>query len=221
MPLGQLLSIILSSSLINCSSAEFLAMQSKAMHNFIEYDMLGGTPQALREIQICARFNDPNDACHWRGVRCEEDVVTGVSWTLQNPDLDKITLGWLPNTVTLIRLHSKHVNEDLITRRLPIATERFQVLDCGLSGCPDLTTLPPALKSFDVHTNNLCGTVLLTKLPEGILYVNLQNNAIVEVIVRNDALPDCLERVAVSLTGSSLTCLDGDKVDSRVYDSQR
>eukprot|EP01012_Entosiphon_sulcatum_P064221 TRINITY_DN93000_c0_g1_i1.p1 TRINITY_DN93000_c0_g1~~TRINITY_DN93000_c0_g1_i1.p1 ORF type:complete len:897 (+),score=91.15 TRINITY_DN93000_c0_g1_i1:51-2741(+) len=172
-----------------------------------------------------------NDACSWKGISCQSGFYMlqmnqlGLSGNPSLSDLPATTvyidlsgnqlsgtvdLSSLPTNLQYLSLARNLFTGTLRLDALPALVGSFQIGENEFSGSLNLTT-PVSLRSFNGSYNRLTGPVDLSRLPQTMMQVYLNNNLLDGTLALHN-LPGSLHTVILSnnkLTGT-VAGLQGD-----------
>ncbi|KNH04145.1 leucine-rich repeat protein [Perkinsela sp. CCAP 1560/4] len=199
---------------------EGVPLPTQAFQAFLMRKILGARQARypLHETQLVDEGMREDDACVWRGVKCENGVVTEIVWQQGMEIIKTVLYEWFPPSVERIDFENLCTHDYVETRCLPKKLRQFRAVSCALRGHFDMQTLPFLLEVLDIRHNNFSGTVYLDLLPHTIQSINLSGNRIVKAVVYNHLLPVSLRSVYLKQTNKvalQCLCMDDKNLDKR------
>ena len=176
-------------------------------------------------MKLCAKNTKSFSPYDWEGVTCIEGSITKLGWVKKTSVCSK-HIEWLPGTVSILSVRNGNIHGRLYTETLPGSLVHCDLENCGLYGEVDLRSLPHKLTELLLSQNGFNGTIRLTFLPDSLQKIDLRNNLVSKVIVKNSELSKSLQysRFYHSYYKVKALCIDQRKVDAGVsiseYDSE-
>ena len=166
--------------------------------------------------------NGPNDYCNglWAHISCEDARITRIHYS--DLRVRNFRLHELPPTIEFLSIDNCYQTGTFLTRNLPRALVSLSLVQNGLSGRLDLTTLPEDLEIALFWGNRFTGPICLCHLPKRLGYLEVHANEIAQEVVWYDNLPPGI--VYIRLQNSSqlkigrVCALDpGKAVDPKIF----
>ena len=107
-----------------------------------------------------------------------------------------------PSTVEVLTIFNCQQNYEFSTRTLPRAARTVRLALNRLFGRIDLDCLPANMSSLCLRSNRFTGPISLTRLPKGLVHLNIAMNKIRQSVVFYGNMPDVLK--SVYLNGNSI-----------------
>ena len=211
-------------SLTLVSSADTLNLSTAKQYQLDCMRKLIGMPfpnendeSSLWKLNLYNAAEQTRAPCHWEGVTCRDDAITGINWKHESPRIVQ-NIAWLPPTLEDFELWAANLNCEIDTRLLPRTLHTFRATRCGIQGHMELRTLPHHMSELKCRDNAISGDIHLTHLPETMVCMDFSQNKIRNAIVDFERLPGGFKYIDLYRMGRrfDVVVLGGGTVDPRI-----
>ena len=198
--------------------------QRTLMHNILAAN--ANIDWELKYHSLIRKPADPRDECKWRGVQCNEGIISHfLCTTYMIPDYF-IRMRMLPSTIQFLHLYQTKVHDGWSAATLPRDLKYvYMSLNFSNQNKADFHRLPHSIEEFHATQQNWYGPIDLRFLPESLELFQLLGRMYCSPVVDTLHISPNLKRVSIIAWEGSivkrLETVHGERVNKRIFKFQR
>ena len=194
--------------------------QKTLMHNLLSSPTNTSWEQNYRNL--IQRHAEPKDECQWRGVECENGIVTQFIFAGYMHEKVHIRMRMLPSTIRLLHLEEALIHNGWSAATLPRNLKyAYMLLNVSNRNKADFHRLPRKIEEFFASQQNWYGPIDLRFLPEGLHLFELLGTIHCSPVVDSVHISQNLKRVSIialeESTAKRLETVRGGRIDARIF----